>query len=262
MEQSLPDLTLRYGSVLVINGPHQQDSFPYSRFAHNEPHFAWEYRQGRYYALLWYHVPTSSVHLFVINAHNGSLERADLLHPYLIPQRSGEYQLIIYEQPRLIRKQTITSNLSSLDEVQAFVASHRFRDWTQGSLLIDVRDSERYVEGLPEAEARFCSCVVKVSARVSDECLEEIRNGKEEEVKGKRLGGTICVNPTKVCQASTKASSSDCRSHYLPEQMNDEQLVGYARSIGVVSRRTPSGSLDRPHLLQAIIKYSPKKKSL
>ena len=75
---------------------------------------------------------------------------------------------------------------------------------------------------LKPREEKYCSCVLKVGSKQSDECLQQ-RNW------GKVIDGKSCYNPYTVCAKSTRTTSGECGSNYDFNILDDEYLKTYAR---------------------------------
>lgn len=284
-----PDLTLRYGRTPVIEG-NSEHSVEASRFARTTPHFGWEYEPGKHYALVMHHRPTSKVHLFVINAKNGSLERAEVLHSHRPPEAPGEYELNVYEQSGPVKLGREKQPAYEFDEVEELTKGRRFTHHTTGRFSVagsekrtmesmtppDVRRSpgrmsptRRYspskggasqaVRGLEGSKKLYAGCVVDVTSKQSAECLADLHEGKTSSI-GKRLGGTICVNPYAVCAHNTH-TTAEIEQHLVLERLTDEELVGEARREGLTVPRT-RGKVDRNKLIAALKEHLAEKKKL
>lgn len=89
--------------------------------------------------------------------------------------------------------------------------------------------SKDIVSGLGEGEAKYCSCVLKVAGKQSQECLSSKRWG--EVIDGKR-----CYNPNAVCGRLPRPANGQCAPNYNFDEMTDDELVAYAN---LHNKRTP-----------------------
>lgn len=65
---------------------------------------------------------------------------------------------------------------------------------------------------LSPQQEKYCSCVVDVAAKQSDECLSE-----------KGFGGGKCYNPYAVCAHSTGTTARHCSPYYDYDAMSEEE---------------------------------------
>jgi hypothetical protein len=79
---------------------------------------------------------------------------------------------------------------------------------------------------LSEGEKKYCSCVAKVTAKQSDECLKN-------QALGRTVGGQKCYDPYAVCAASTRHTSKQCGVNYNYDEFPKET----ARKYGILAKK-------------------------
>ena len=73
---------------------------------------------------------------------------------------------------------------------------------------------------LPEQKEKWCRCVVKVSSKQSQECLEQ-------KAWFKTIGESKCYNPYAICSKSVGTSSRECGDNYEFNNFSDQELKSY-----------------------------------
>lgn len=78
---------------------------------------------------------------------------------------------------------------------------------------------------LSDSQIKYCSCVVDVAAKNSDEC----------NAGGKNMWGSEkCYNPYAVCAKSTHGSSKHCVDQYNFAAFTNQQLISLAYAHGII----------------------------
>lgn len=70
---------------------------------------------------------------------------------------------------------------------------------------------------LTDQQQKYCSCVMKVANKQSEDCL-----------KSGAYGSGKCYNPYAVCAKNIGTTVRDCMKHYNYDNMTDSELVSLA----------------------------------
>ena len=221
-----PKLTLRFGSRYAIEESGKESDFDSGILGHRRPYFGWEYEEGELYSLLLFNETNKTLNMFLINAEDGILEHAQAIVPYTPLRESGRYRLIVYHQKGRVGPSSESIDLAA---IQGFIKKEKMDVWTSGSFVVGARHSDLVVsKELEPKQRRYCSCLLKVAEKQTEECLNGIAEGRD--VIGQSFDGQVCANPIEVCAKSVGTTSKVCAENYIVEEMTEQDLIGFAKS--------------------------------
>lgn len=160
---------------------------------------------------------------------------------------NGTYSILLFKQQKYIAESEIneTNSFSDLELVKSQQIDVKddhinIRDQTHPIPGSASRSREKENDhpliipnsGLTEQEQKYCSCVVKVSAK---KCTE----------------GKTCVSPYPICAKSTKTTYRHCRENYDYSQFSDVELKSFAKLSKV--------AVPRPYIRRELIERLQKK---
>lgn len=156
----------------------------------------------------------------------------------------GLYRISVYKQKGLLKGLTLRK--VSTGSYGELVDSSSFRVLERGSKrLMD--------ESVPEADRKYCSCIVQVAAAQSNECLKTKKWG---DVLGSDGLASKCADPYEVCAKNLKRPSGGCFTRMKLGEMTSNELVAFALFEGVVLpprlEKRALGLVDRQEVIELI----------
>lgn len=137
--------------------------------------------------------------------------------------RGGRYYLSptgrkIYIQNPRVQAQSQAQSQSQPQAQSPRSRTRRSGTWIKPNAPID------------ERQQKYCRCVLEVSSKQTDKCLDNIAQRKT----GTFGPGTDCYNVYSVCAASTGTSTGrgGCSKHYNFNEIPDEFLLAYLKLHG------------------------------
>ena len=112
-------------------------------------------------------------------------------------------------------------------------------EWSKSTMIKHQKVPFKEDNDLTELEKKYCSCILKVSEKSSEDCLKNKKWGKTDKE------GNQCYNPYAIC-ALHGGSNKKCGIHYDYDNFTLEQLqaYAYARKIRIRNKNSRKMLLD------------------
>lgn len=206
----------------------------------HELEITWNSLPSLLYTLIIANLETNYLHCLIVNIPGGNVDSGTVIVPYLA-MTTGRYVSMIFAQSSRIesnnvnREKFITSKyqvtnglrLVEFDIISIDIRGVMYKIKKESLHLTNPATKNAtnnvnhpLIKGdttLTDQQQKFCSCVIHVANKQSDECNQS-----------KFKSGGKCYNPWAVCTKSVGTNLKHCTENYNFNQFDDSELRTYA----------------------------------